>query len=124
VGVRAVLAGHGAVAEGLRSAVDAISGQGDVFAPLSNAGVSGDALLEALREAVDAHGVRVIFTDLPAGSATLAARRLQRERPNLSVIAGVNLAALLEFAMRDDASVGDVADKGRAAVMAWPSAGR
>lgn len=121
--VRAVLAGHGDVAQGLVSAVEAIAGQGGAFVPLSNAGLGGDALLAALRDAVEAHDVAVIFTDLPAGSATLAARRLQRERPQLSVVAGANLATLLEFAMRADATADDAATKGRAAIVAWPGTG-
>lgn len=119
--VRAVLAGHADVAQGLVSAVQAIAGQGDAFAPLSNAGFGADALLAALRTAVETHGVRVVFTDLPAGSATLAARRLQRERPDLTVVAGANLAVLLEFAMRPEASAADAAEKGRAAIVAWPA---
>lgn len=122
--VRAVLAGHGDVARGLCSAVEAITGRGDVFAPLSNAGLGGDTLLAALRDAVEAHDVRVVFTDLPAGSATLAARRLQRERPGLDVVAGANLATLLEFAMRDDATAADAVEKGRAAIVLWPAGGR
>ena len=121
--VRAVLAGHGDVARGLVSAVEAIAGRGATFVPLSNSGLGGDALLAALRDAVEAHSVRVVFTDLPAGSATLAARRLQRERPDLSVVAGANLAVLLEFAIRDDASPAESAEKGRAAIVAWPGAG-
>lgn len=122
--VRAVLAGHGDVAQGLCSAVEAITGRGGVFAPLSNAGLSGETLLAALRTALDADGVQVIFTDLPAGSATLAARRLQRERPELAVVAGANLATLLEFAMRDDATPAEAAEKGRAAIVVWPAGAR
>jgi PTS system N-acetylgalactosamine-specific IIA component len=123
VTVRAVLAGHGGVAQGLVSAVEAIAGRGAAFAPLSNAGLGADALVAALRTAVEAHAVDVIFTDLPAGSATLAARRLQRERPALRVVAGANLATLLEFAMRPDIDADELVAKGRAALVAWPAAG-
>lgn len=122
--VRAILAGHADVAQGLLSGVEAIAGQGDAFVPVSNRGLGADALLAALREAVARHGVHVIFTDLPAGSATLAARRLQRELPTLEVVAGANLAALLEFALRDDGGTADAAEKGRAAIIAWPSTAR
>jgi PTS system N-acetylgalactosamine-specific IIA component len=117
---RAVLAGHADVAHGLVSAVQAIAGRGDRFVPLSNAGLGADTLLTALRELVTREGATVIFTDLPAGSATLAARRLQREQPALTVVAGVNLAALLEFAMHDEPDGANAIEKGRAAMLLWP----
>lgn len=120
--VRAVVAGHGDVAAGLVSAVQAVTGLGDVFVALSNRGLSGDALLTALRDAVEQHDLHMVFTDLPAGSPSLAARKLQRERRGLHVVAGVNLAMLLEFAMRDDATPTELTDKGRSAVVGWPSA--
>jgi N-acetylgalactosamine PTS system EIIA component len=121
VPVRAIVAGHGDVASGLVSAVHAITGLGEVFVTLSNAGLSSDGLLTALRDAVERHDVRMVFTDLPAGSPSLAARKLQRERQGLQVIAGTNVAMLLEFALRDDAAMADVAEKGRGAVVGWPS---
>jgi mannose/fructose-specific phosphotransferase system component IIA len=108
------------VAAGLVSAVQAVCGRGDTFVALSNAGLSGDALLRALRELVEAHEADAVFTDLPAGSPAVAARRLQRDKPSLSVVAGTNVAMLLEYALRDDASPAEAADKGRAAVVAWP----
>lgn len=117
---RAVLAGHAEVARGLVSAVQAIAGRGDRFVPLSNAGLSADTLLAALRDLVAEEQAQVIFTDLPAGSATLAARRLQREQPTLTVVAGVNLAALLEFAMQESPEAASAVDKGRAAMLVWP----
>jgi len=42
----------------------------------------------------------VVFTDLPAGSCTMAVRRLVRERPGLMLVTGVNLSLLLDFAMQ------------------------
>jgi PTS system N-acetylgalactosamine-specific IIA component len=98
---RAVLAGHGDFAAGLASAVAQITGVSDAFTLLSNRAMSGEEILVALRAALDAHALRVIFTDLPAGSCTLAARRLQRERPDLVLITGVNLATLLDFVFSD-----------------------
>jgi N-acetylgalactosamine PTS system EIIA component len=123
-GPRAVLAGHGDFAAGLASAVAQISGRDDVFALVSNRGRSGDDIERVLREALDALGASVIFTDLPAGSCTIAARRLQRERPGLVLVTGVNLATLLDFAFAapaddadpaaaDAASAAHAAEKGR-----------
>ncbi len=62
----------------------------------------------------------MIFTDLPAGSCTMAARRLQRERPELVVVTGVNLAALLDFVFSEAsdalAAAGGAVEKGRASL--------
>jgi PTS system N-acetylgalactosamine-specific IIA component len=108
-GPRAVLAGHGDFAAGLASAVAQISGRDDVFGLVTNRGKSGEEIERALREALDASGARVVFTDLPAGSCTIAARRLQRERPELVLVTGVNLATLLDFAFAVDADETDAA---------------
>ncbi len=95
---RALVAGHGDVAEGLVSAVEAIAGLGATFVALSNRDLGGDVLLATMRDLLEAHALHVVFTDLPAGSATMAARRLQRERPDLVLVCGVNLPTLLEYA--------------------------
>ena len=61
------------------------------------------------------------FTDLPAGSCTMAARRIQREVPALKVVTGVNLSTLLDFAFTADSgdanAVEHAADKGRASLV-------
>src|SRR5690606_25641170 len=78
VRVRAIVAAHGDLAAGLLSAVRAVTGQEAIFRPLTNTGLDRVALETLLREAVLESGARVVFTDLPGGSWTLAARRLQR----------------------------------------------
>jgi len=123
---RAIVAGHGDFAAGIVSAVVQITGRDDVFVALSNRGLSAQDVERTLRERVDAPSsdgggaVSVIFTDLPAGSCTMAARRLQRERPDLSVVTGVNLAALLEFVFSETTDAGAAAaesvEKGRKAL--------
>ncbi|HLA90803.1 MAG TPA: hypothetical protein VJL28_10285 [Gemmatimonadaceae bacterium] len=124
-GPRAVVAGHGGFAAGVISAVELISGRGEVFRGLSNAGLDSAALDAALREAVAAHRARVVFTDLPAGSCTIAARRLAREHAGLAVVTGANLSMLLDFALKG----GDVptaarraAERGREAIVAFTAA--
>jgi len=118
--VRAVVAGHGDFAAGLLSAVRQITGRDDVFVGLSNHALCAQDVDRTLRDAVAAGPVRVIFTDLPAGSCTMAARRLQREDPQLIVVTGVNLAALLDFVFTEgpDAATaaGSAVEKGRAAL--------
>jgi mannose/fructose-specific phosphotransferase system component IIA len=100
-----LVAAHGSLAEGLVSAVQSITGHGGVLMAMSNAGMSSADVATAMARALDATGATVVFTDLPAGSCTLAARRLQRDRPGLSVVIGVNLPMLLEFALQDPGSV-------------------
>jgi PTS system N-acetylgalactosamine-specific IIA component len=120
--VRAIVAGHGSFAEGMLSAVEQITGRSDLFLGLSNQGLSARDVEALLRERVAASGATVVFTDLPAGSCTMAARRLQRERPGLAVVTGANLAALLDFVFSSDSgdarAVEHAAEKGREALVA------
>ena len=116
---RAVVAGHGELAAGLVSAVAQITGRQAALVPLSNRGLSGASLEELLRAEVE-QGARVIFTDLPGGSWTLAARRVMRGRTDVVLVTGVNLAALLDYVMQTDAtsaSAVHAAEKGRAAIV-------
>ena len=119
--MRALVAGHGDFAMGLVSAVGQITGLGGAFATLSNRDMSAADVERAMREQVDARGLDVIFTDLPAGSCTMAARRLQRERPKVVLVTGTNLATLLDFVFHTDVPPAEAAhhaaDKGRAALV-------
>ena len=118
---RAIVAGHGTFAEGIIDAVHQISGCGDVFLAISNNGMSGADIEEKIRAV--SSGIRVFFTDLPGGSATLAVRRLMRTDPGIVLVTGANLATLLEFVFQPDADPCEAArrsaDKGRAALVAY-----
>jgi N-acetylgalactosamine PTS system EIIA component len=124
---RALVAGHGEFAAGLVSAVHQITGRGDAFATLSNRDMSAADVERAMRDQVDAGTIQVIFTDLPAGSCTMAARRLQRERPAVVLVTGTNLATLLDFVFHTDVPAGEAAhhaaDKGRSALVVTGGAG-
>lgn len=118
--VRAIIAGHGSFAEGMLSAIEQITGRTDVFMGLTNRDLSVQDVERLMRERIVSTGATVVFTDLPAGSCTMAARRIQREHPSLSVVTGVNLATLLDYAFHgeggDAEAVRHAADKGRAAL--------
>lgn len=129
----AVVAGHGDVAAGLVSAVAQITGRGELLLPITNRGLCPSDIEAALRTAVSAEPVRAIFTDLPAGSCTIAARRLLRERPDLLLVTGVNLPTLVDFVCRvtgtgsdapAEAMVAAATERGRGAlnVIAAPTA--
>ena len=117
---RAVVAGHGEFATGIVSAVGQITGRAEVFVPLTNRGLGADEIERTMRESLLASGARVIFTDLPAGSCTIAARRIQREQHEVVVVTGANLATLLDFVFHGEALPADAAshaaDKGRASL--------
>ena len=103
------------------SAIDQITGRTDVFIGVTNRDLSAQSVEALLKDVLTQSGATVIFTDLPAGSCTMAARRIQREQPGVAVVTGVNLATLLDFVFH--AESGDVnavehaADKGRAALV-------
>lgn len=100
-GPRAIVAAHGDLAEGLVSAVSRVAGAAAAarLMPFSNATLGGAELVDALRQAVASTRAQVVFTDLPAGSCTIAARRIARELPGLAVVCGANLPMLLSFVM-------------------------
>ena len=115
----ALVIGHMDFAAGIVSAVTAITGRNDVFRTVSNYGLDPRATETLVREAI-ADGVTTIFSDLPAGSTTMAARRAQRDHPGVTVVTGVSLPVLLDFvfAAPDAAHAIDTAvEKGRAAMI-------
>lgn len=125
--VRAIVAGHGTFAEGMLSAIEQITGRSDLFIGVTNRDLSAADVERLMRERLASSGATVIFTDLPAGSCTMAARRIQRATPGLAVVTGVNLATLLDFAFQGEAgdaeAVEHAADKGRAALVVTAAPG-
>lgn len=111
---KAIVAGHGAFAEGMISAVEQIAGRADRFIAVSNTGLAPGDIETKLRDLLDATGARIIFTDLPAGSCTIAARRIQRDRPDLVLVTGAALPTILSFACGCD--VAKAAEQGRSAI--------
>ena len=106
----ALVIGHAEYAAGLVSAVGAITGRGGLLVPLTNSDAGVDAIERRLAEAADATGARVIFTDLPAGSCAFAARRLLRSRPEMIVVTGVTLPALIDYVFHAELPPTDAAD--------------
>lgn len=91
-----VIAGHGGFAAGALDAVERVAGPQPRAATVSNHGLDAAGIEAALIEAVDRVRADVIFTDLPAGSCTIAARRLAKQRGTLTVVTGANLPMLLD----------------------------
>jgi PTS system N-acetylgalactosamine-specific IIA component len=119
---RAVVAGHGDFAAGLISAVQMISGRGDAFRALSNRDLGPVELEQLVRDTVVAVDAKVVFTDLPAGSCTVVARRVARDIPGLVVVTGTNLSVLLAwvFAPQGAAAYDNAVERGHRAMAVFP----
>ncbi len=119
---RAIVAGHGGFAAGLVSAVEVITGRGHLFQAVAVPELSAAGIEALLRATMQRTGARVLFTDLQAGSCTMAARRILRGMPDAVLVAGANLPALLDFAFADglpvSAAAQHAAERGRAAIQA------
>lgn len=113
VAVRALVAGHGEFAAGLISAVEAVTGRGATLEAIRVQGLCGEDIEQRLRDRLQATGAGVVFTDLQAGSCTMAARRLLRDVAGVVLVSGTNLPMLLDFVM---SSAPDSHDAARAAV--------
>ena len=111
--VRALVAGHGEFAAGLISAVEAVTGRGATLEAIRVQGLCGEDIEQRLRDRLQATGAGVVFTDLQAGSCTMAARRLLRDVAGVVLVSGTNLPMLLDFVM---SSAPDSHDAARAAV--------
>lgn len=106
--LRGVIVSHAAVAQALVAAVTAITGIEGALTPVSNEGCGLDALAERLSQAVGS-GPAVLFVDLPGGSCLTSAARYAKQRADVAVVTGVNLAMLLDFVFHRDISPGEAA---------------
>lgn len=117
---RAIVAGHGDYAAGIVSAVEQITGRGALLVPISGAGRSAAQIEEAIRATIEERGLRVIFTDLQAGSCSMAARRLMRAVEGAVLVCGANLPTLLDFVLADNVEPEEAArralERGRSAM--------
>jgi PTS system N-acetylgalactosamine-specific IIA component len=117
---RALVAGHADFAFGLVSAVELITGQGALLMPIQVKGLCGEDIEKLLLDTMVANDVLVVFTDLQAGSCTMAARRVLRQLGKGTLVAGANLPMLLDFVLstEPDARIAAAAaaDRGRSAV--------
>ena len=94
-----IITGHGHFADGMKSALELISGpQKDLYAVNFSEGDTPEALSEKLAKTVklyDNNGV-VIFCDIIGGAPFRQAALLTRERANSEVVYGTTLHMLVE----------------------------
>ncbi len=116
----AIVAGHGDFARGIISAVEHITGYGARLLPMGIQGLAPGDIERTMMSLVEQSGAQVIFTDLPAGSCTIAAGRVARARGGMVVVTGVSLPVLLSFVTHDDLPPGEAArqaiDRARSAL--------
>jgi PTS system N-acetylgalactosamine-specific IIA component len=121
---RALVVGHGGFAAGLISAVEQITGRGWMLVGISNTGMTPEQIQAEVRRYCE-EGVRVVFTDLPGGSATICARRVSAEKNGMVIVSGVNLPALLDFVLNTGSpaeSAERAAERGRETIGVFGSA--
>jgi mannose/fructose-specific phosphotransferase system component IIA len=104
---KAIVIGHGEFAVGMRSAVQKITGRGSAIIALSGQDLSLAQIEESLRRTIRETGVKVVFTDLQAGSATMAARKTLRDVPEVILVVGANLPMLLDFVLSTSTDLKD-----------------
>ena len=105
----AIIAAHGDLAAGFVTAVEQITGRGDLFLAMTNAGLGAAEIERALLELIDTRSIKVIFTDLPAGSCTIAARRVIAARPGVVLVTGASLPLLLDFMSHEELAPAEAA---------------
>jgi PTS system N-acetylgalactosamine-specific IIA component len=124
----AIIAAHGDLAFGFVSAVEQITGRGELFLPMSNAGLGASDIEKAILELIDSRKIRIIFTDLPAGSCTIAARRVLVARPDVVLVTGASLPLLLDFMSHEELEPAQAAthavDRAVRSLMTVPGAAR
>jgi mannose PTS system EIIA component len=106
--LRGIIVSHAAVAQALVAAVKVITGIENALTPVSNEGCGTEALAERLRDAVG-EGPAVLFVDLPGGSCMTSSTRYAKQRADIAVVTGVNLAMLLDFVFHRDVTPAEAA---------------
>lgn len=120
--MRLVLAGHGHYASGVASAVAMLSGNEEVvsfadFTPV----VSPDEFESRLRDIAECGEEVVIICDLVGGTPYNRACMIAHENDQVKVVAGMNLAAILEavLSVEDGSKASEIVDL----LCAWVSGG-
>ena len=99
--VPGILVAHGQLARELKVTAESIAGPAGDLLCLSNEGRSTDALALEIGRALDETGPgTMVLVDLAGGSCMTAAMKAVRTRPGNPVVAGMNLALVLDFVQK------------------------
>ena len=124
---RSLVITHGAIGMELKNVVEMILGPTEGLEAMTNSGKSGPEIATDVGAWLDAgasgpeQGPSLIMIDDYAGSCATAAQLAARNRSNVAIVSGVNLAMLLGFITWRDSSdfeefVGKVVQKERGAI--------
>jgi len=111
--LRGVVVSHADLAQALVDAVEKITGRRDGLLAVSNEGCSRDALEALVAEAIG-DTPAVVFVDLPSGSCLQASAHYLQTHENVAVVAGVNLAMLVDFLYHRDVTPREAAERASA----------
>jgi mannose/fructose/sorbose-specific phosphotransferase system IIA component len=113
-----LLVGHGPLASGLMGAVEMIAGPQEAFAVVrlrpedDVERVAARLERELRRLGVEADAEAVIFADLFGAAPANAAASLLRTRPNIEIVAGMNLPMVLDAALaREGVSAKEIVER-------------
>lgn len=109
--VRGLVVCHGRLADALVDAVREIVGEDGGLVPISNEGCSPDELERRIALWLEGDAPIVVFSDLPSGSCTFAARHLAQARGEVGVVGGVNLPMLLDFVFHRTLELPDLLER-------------
>jgi mannose/fructose-specific phosphotransferase system component IIA len=108
--LRGVVVSHAGLAHALVDAVERITGERAGLVAVTNEGCSRETLEAAVAEAVG-DTPAVVFVDLPSGSCLQASVHYLQRHQNVTVVAGVNLAMLVDFVYHRDADPRQAAER-------------
>jgi len=119
----ALIVTHGALATALQQAVQQVTGRGVGMDTVSNVGLSAEALVQRVREAIlaiDAEGC-IVFVDSRGSSCANSCLQAVRDLADVRIVSGVNLPMLMDFALRRndhslDAMVARIIERGRSSI--------
>lgn len=118
-----VIVTHAGLATALNEAVARVAGDTSALVTVSNDGCSAEEIRARIAAALD--GKRddgtIVFVDLAGGSCAVASLLALGERDRVRILSGVNLAMLVDFALRRgdlslDAMVERLLQRGKASI--------
>jgi len=103
--IHGVVYTHADLGAALCRAVESMMGQQNGLVGISNEGLSGDAMLTVVEEAIaESSDGAVVFTALFGGSCWRVAEQLTSGRNDLLHVTGVNLPMLLAFVSKREST--------------------